>query len=298
MPDYANPPAGPPDPPPNDPRHDRTVIRWVLTVVIVVFGLAGVGLSAEADRLDSGLLFVGVPCLMAFAFAMIPTEGGWPSLMQAITIVLLLFSALLHEGAICVLLAAPLVYGTAAVVYSLSRDRPRHYAFAPFLVLLALEGAVPGARVNPDQDATATAVVADDCAEFRTALERGPRIDPEQDRGRLLDVAGYPTPSEATGTGLEQGDTWRLAMPVGSIDTEVVATAADRIEFTVVEDSAPTTRWVELTGGTLSWDETEDGCEATMAIEYRRKLDPSWWFGPVTELFMNAGADAFLSGLD
>lgn len=35
-----------------------------------------------------------------------------------------------------------------------------------------------------------------------------------------------------------------------------------------------------------------------MRIDYTRKLDPSFWFGPVTDVFMDAGADAFLAGLD
>ncbi len=50
--------------------------------------------------------------------------------------------------------------------------------------------------------------------------------------------------------------------------------------------------------GRLSWREGDDGCHASVRIEYVRHLDPALWFGPVSALFMDAGASAFLAGLD
>lgn len=271
----------------------------MLTALIVVVALLGVWISAVTGRLDSALLFVGIPCLLAFGVSLVNGKGGWGSVVQAITIVLLLASALLHEGALCVLLASPLVYGVAGLIYGASRMASRgRYALVPVVVLLAWEGAVPGARVSPDQAASASSIVAGECAGFVEALERGPRIDPARDRGRLLQLAQYPTPVAADGAGLGVGDSWRLRMPAGAITTEVVAARTDRIDFAVTQDTARTTRWVGLRGGTLAWSQTERGCEATLTVDYQRRLDPSWWFGPVTGAFMNAGAAALLNGLD
>lgn len=218
---------------------------------------------------------------------------------------LLLLSAFLHEGALCVLLVSPLVYGAAFAVHVLVRATERRgtrWSLAGVLVVLALEGAVPGYRISPVHDVSADRVVADDCADFASALDRGPAIDPETDRGWLLDLAQYPTPTTADGSGLAVGDTWHLAMPAGGIDTVVRTsdvTADDgRLVFDVTADEARTTRWVTLEEGTLTWAQRAEGCVAELEIVFERDLDPAFWFGPVTEIFMSAGAAAFLAGLD
>lgn len=273
-----------------------------LTLLIGAFAGAGVFLSALTGRLDSALLFVGIPCALALGIALLPSAGGWATVFQVTTVLLLLSSALLHEGALCVLIASPLVYGTVALAYAVVRSsRGGHHerlGVLPVLALVALEGAVPGLRVNAEQHAEATRVVAGDCAAFEAALDRGPQVDPDADRGLLLGLAEYPTPVSATGTGLAPGDTWRLAMPAGEIRTRVDAASPGRVEFTVTADSARTTRWVDLHGGSLAWHQAADGCRTEMRLDYTRRLDPSLWFGPVTDTFMDAGARAFLASLD
>ncbi len=57
-------------------------------------------------------------------------------------------------------------------------------------------------------------------------------------------------------------------------------------------------KWAAVRGGSLTWAEGPDGCRATLTIDYERRLDPALWFGPVTDAFMDAGAAAFLAGLD
>jgi hypothetical protein len=288
---------GQPDPP---PRRGGTTLA--LVVLVAAVALAGVALAGATDRLDTALLFVGVPCALALGIALVPRQGGaGATAFQATTVVLLLASALLHEGALCVLIASPLVYGTVGLVLGLvhlvRRGSTRHLAAAPVLAVVLLEGSVPGVRVHPEQQAEASRVVAADCADFVAALDRGPRMA-EADRGRLLTWAKYPTPVAATGSGLEVGDTWELAMPAGAIATEVVERTTYRVDFAVTADTARTTRWVVLRTGSVRWAQTDGGCRATLRVDYTRKLDPSFWFGPVTDLFMNAGAATLLNALD
>ena len=285
------------DPGPPDPAPPSTGTSAVLVGIVVVVALAGVWISAAAGTLDSALLFVGIPCLLGLGVALLPSRGGAGSVFQAVTVVLLLSSALLHEGAICVLLASPLIYGAAFAVYGLTRLGSRRYALAPVLVVVALEGVVPGLRVHAEQHAGAEQVVAADCTDFEAALVRGPVLRPG-DRGRLLDTAGYATPVSASGTGLAVGDTWTFAMPSGQIDTAVTEAADGHLAFEVVSDTSKTTRFVGLHGGSLDWADTPEGCRAALVVDYQRRLDPSLWFGPVSTVFMDAGARAFLRGLD
>ncbi|MBM6402832.1 hypothetical protein JQN72_01050 [Phycicoccus sp. CSK15P-2] len=285
-----------PDPPPTS--RSRLVL---LLLVVVLVGMGGVGIAAAFDRLDSALLFVGVPCLLAFLVGTVRGRGGWGSLFQTLTVVLLLASALLQEAAVCVLLAAPFVYGVAALVYGIvvAQRRPTgSFALAPVLLVVLVEGVLPGTRIHPEQSSAAERVVATDCATFESALLRGPRIDPEADRGALLRVFPYPTPTAASGRGLEVGDGWELTVAGGTVRTRVVERASGHLRFAVVDDTSRLGRWVGVRAGSLDWQESGDRCTATMQVDYERRLDPALWFGPVSDVFMHAGVDAFLAGLD
>ncbi|QIK75103.1 hypothetical protein [Nocardioides piscis] len=285
----------------DDELTPRTRLVTML-VVVVPIAVAATILAAWMGRLDTALFFVGVPCLMAFVIGILPGRTSAGAVFQVVTVALLLVSAFLHEGALCVLLVSPLVYGMAFTVYGLARlaeqaDK-RRYGLGALLVLVALEGATPGMRVSPQHEVDAERIVAADCADFEASLARGPRIDQEADRGWLLRVAQYPTPTTATGAGLDLGDTWELGMPAGTITTEVVERAERRIVFDVTADGARTTRWVTLQQGTLTWEQADEGCRADLSLSFVRDLDPAFWFGPLAELFMGAGAEAFLASLD
>ncbi|GAB2773713.1 hypothetical protein GCM10027020_28770 [Nocardioides salsibiostraticola] len=288
-----------PDPGPADPPPVSGARKAWLGVVVVGTGLLGVWISAVTGRLDSALLFVGVPVLLALTVGLARLRGAG-AVFQVVTVVLLLTSALLHEAAICVLIASPLVYGVAFATYGLmraARHSPTTHAFVPLLLLLlAMEGTAPGLRVNPIQHATADQVVAQTCAAFEQSLARGPRFAAGQ-RGRLLDAAGYPTPTTASGTGLAVGDVWRLGSAGGEITTRVIEAGPGALTFAVVTDTSRIQRWVGLRDGQLRWTQRPDGCHAEVGINYERRLDPGFWFGPVSAVFMDAGARTFLRGL-
>lgn len=287
--------AGPDDPPAvSAPR------AALLGLVVVLVGLAGVAIAVATGRTDTALLFVGVPCLLAFAVGMVRGRAGWGVVFQVVTVVLLLASALLQEAAVCVLIAAPLVYGVAALGYGVVRATGRGVravVAAPILAVVVVEGVLP-TRIHPGQAASAEAWVAAGCADVIGALERGPRIDPAADRGPLLRVFPYPTPTAASGPGLEVGDRWTLQVAGGALRTRVVERSASSVAFVVDEDTSRLGRWVAVRGGALSWAQEDGGCRSTMTVDYTRALDPAIYFGPVTDVFMDAGATAFLASLD
>ncbi|MGG5260178.1 hypothetical protein [Phycicoccus avicenniae] len=288
-----------PDPPvPAQPGRGRTL---ALSAVVVAVGLAGVGIAAVTDRLDTAVLFVGVPCLLAFAIGSVRGKGGGGQLFQVLTVVLLLAAALLQEGAICVLLTAPLVYGIAGLVYAgvaYERRSSGSLVLLPVVALVLVEGVLPGTRIHPDQQAGAERVVAARCTDFEAALARGPRIDPGTDRPLLLRVLRYPTPTAAHGAGLAPGDRWTFTLADGEVRTRVTARDASSLNFALEEDTTKLKRWAAVRGGALAWREGPDGCRATLTIDYERRLDPAFWFGPVTAAFMDAGASTLLAGLD
>jgi hypothetical protein len=217
---------------------------------------------------------------------------------RVVTFALMITSAFLHEGAACVLMASPLVYGVAHFVaeiarQSLDRRNGDRYRAALAIVPLLVAGFEGTAyRVEPVQQVSETRVVAMSAEQVAMRLGRGPDFSAE--RPFLLRLTGYPTPTAATGAGLDVGTRWTFMLAGDPIVTEVVARDPRRIAFTVVADQSKTQRWMHWRGGTIDLTPRPDGTtEVKLAVEFTRRLDPSWYFGPIEAAMVGAGLDHF-----
>jgi hypothetical protein len=278
----------------------------VLAGLIAVFGVGFVVVTVRAGRADSALLFVVLPTAIAIALALAPgAASAHGKVFRVTTIGLLLSAVALHEGAICVLLAAPLVYGVAHGI-ALLVQLVRKWRIAPVLLplpmlLVGVEGVHPEWRLHPDQSVEVSRVVQTVPAEVPALLTAGPR--PAGARSLPLRLLGVPMPEHVHGAGLAPGDRWMFGYhgsshgPGGQILTEVTTAGPQEIGFAVVEDTSITGRWVRMNDATLSWKPSGSGTEITIRIDYRRGLDPSWYFGPLQDVLMHAGAEHLLDML-
>jgi len=278
--------------------------RWILAGLVTAAGAAMFVWTVRSGRADSALLFVGLPVVLALALVLIPGRTTHGRVFQITTALLLVTAVALHEGAICVILAAPLVYGAAHGTAALVRLGRNPYALVPIplLLLSAVEGVRPDLRWHPEQTATAARVVALTPDEVWQRLARGPA--PTAVRSLPLRLLGMPTPHHVTGTGLRPGDRWVFHYPHsshgsgGQTVTEVTAARAGRVNFIVVEDSAITSRWLVWRHATVSWRPVGDHrIEVTVSLSYLRRLDPSWYFGPLQQVLMADGAGYLLDAL-
>jgi hypothetical protein len=263
--------------------------------------------TMAAGRTDSALLFVGLPVLLALALVLLPGRTTHGRVFQLTTVLLLATAVALHEGAICVILAAPLVYGmvhgvTALVRLSGGSSRPYALLPIPLLLLGAVEGTNDKLRLHPEQTVTATRVVAATPDEVLQRLTWGPR--PTEVRSLLLRALGVPTPHHVTGGGLAPGDRWVFHYggtshgSGGETVARVTAAAADRVDFEVVSDTAITSRWMVWEGASVSWRAAGGGgTEVGLSLTYRRRLDPSWYFGPLQQGLTHEGAGHMLDML-
>jgi hypothetical protein len=221
--------------------------RWILAGLVGLFGVAVFVLAVRDGRADSALLFIGLPVLMSIALVLMPGRTTHGRVFSVTTVGLLLAAVALHEGAICVALAAPIVYAVA-------------------------HGA--------------------------TALLNGP--GPAAVRSVPLRMLGVPLPERVEGSGLAAGDRWMFHYPGsahgsgGHTVTEVVAAAPGLVEFRVVEDSAITARWLVWRSATVRWKAVGERTEVRLSIVYTRRLDPSWYFGPIQQVLMREGAGYLL----
>jgi hypothetical protein len=278
----------------------------VLAGLIAAFGVVFVVVTVRSGRADSALLFVALPTAIAAALALTPGSTTHGKVFRVTTIGMLLSAVVLHEGAICVLLAAPLVYGVAHGITLLVQLVRNYRKITPVLLplpmlLVGVEGAHPDWRLHPDQSVEVTRVVQALPAEVPALLTAGPR--PTGTRSLPLRLLGVPVPAHVHGAGLDLGDRWMFGYhgsshgPGGQILTEVTAAGTQAITFAVLEDTSITGRWVRMTDATLSWKPSGSGTEVTVRIDYRRGLDPSWYFGPLQDGLMHAGAGHLLDML-
>ncbi|MEU1752522.1 hypothetical protein ABZ436_07695 [Micromonospora matsumotoense] len=282
----------------------RTAANWVLAGLISAFGLVVFVATVRGGRADSALLFVVLPTTLAAALALLPGRTAHGRVFVITTVALLLAAVALHEGAICVILAAPLVYavshGTTALIRAL-RDASRSYAVlaVPLLLLPGLEGSGLAPRLVPDQSVEVVRVVTLPADEVATRLAAGPRPVPV--RSVPLRLLGVPTPGQVSGDGLSPGDRWMFGYhgsahgPGGHLLAEVETVAAQRVGFRFVEDSAITARWLRWRHAELTWRAVDERhTEVRIRVDYTRGLDPSWYFGPIQQVLLGAGVGHLL----
>ena len=180
------------------------LIQFGVFLAILVLGVA----TLASGRVDSAMVFIGLPALLALVIAIGPPAKSVHGMtFKAVSLSLLLCGAAAREGIICVIMAAPLVYGVAHFVAAVI-DKPstkRTYAVVPLALGLGLEGFLPGLRVVPDQTVTVTHTVALTPVEVAQHIAAGPDF---ATAGRPLPMV--PLPGHVTGRGLDVGDGWDL----------------------------------------------------------------------------------------
>ncbi|WP_328340819.1 hypothetical protein [Micromonospora sp. NBC_00421] len=287
-----------------EPPPRRNAANWVLAGLVAAFGLVVFVATVRAGRADSALLFVALPTTLAAALTLLPGRTAHGRVFVLTTIALLLAAVALHEGAICVVLAAPLVYavshGATALIRAL-RDTSRSYAVlaVPLLLLPGLEGSGIAPRVAPDQSVEVVRVVALPADQVAARLADGPRPAPA--RSVPLRLLGVPTPGQVSGDGLDPGNRWMFGYhgsahgPGGHLLAEVETVAPQRVAFRFVEDSSITARWFRWRHAELSWRTLDERhTEVRVRVDYTRGLDPSWYFGPVQQVLLGAGVGHLL----
>ncbi|GAA3386691.1 SRPBCC family protein [Cryptosporangium minutisporangium] len=290
--------------PQETPRRRRGMwwrVGW--TVIVAVFAILGFWITVATGREDSALLFVGLPAGLALLLALAPAPYSLHgTVFVSTTILMLLFAALLQEGAICLLMAAPLVYLAAHGVAGLVRlfDRRLGVAFAlPLLAVIAIEGVIPTLRIAPVQAVTVTRHVVLTPAQVQATVAAGPRFGVARP---LLLRLGYPTPDHAAGAGVDVGRRWHIGQHGGAIVTQVVANEpyrdGRRIVFRRLSDTSMTNHSLIWRTAVLRWASNPDGgSDVRLQIEFERRLDPSWYFGPMEDAFVRAGERYLLDSL-
>ncbi|HEY0704308.1 MAG TPA: hypothetical protein VGD60_16165 [Candidatus Acidoferrales bacterium] len=265
--------------------------QW--TVAFLCIALAAAGLAYRVithSKLEqTSLLFIGVPALLAVLVTCVPNPKSVTGLiLKGMTVGLLLSGPLLGEGFICVLMAAPVFYVVGilvGVVADVSRKSNNPAVVTVLLVLLplSLEGTSSHFSFPRDETVQASRVVDAPASAVERALSRSPQLGvPLPFYLRL----GFPHPAQAHGTGLEVGALRTIHFAggegqPGDLVLQVQQSKPGFAHFGVVSDQSRIAHWLDWKSSDVQWQEIDPGhTRVSWTINFRRNLDPSWYFRP------------------
>ena len=286
--------------------------RWALVTITLALAVGAIAyhLMHGSSLHQSVVFFIGVPAVLAVILSLTPkAKSATGVIVKGITLALLLSGIVFAEGFVCILMAAPLFYLVGvAIGYPIDRVRRRRQSEGKVysvvgigLLLLSVEGAVPGTSFPRDETSSVTRNINANLSEVRQALASTPDFDEPLPFYLRL---GFPRPVGATGAGLRVGDRRTIFFgdespmePMdqshhhsppgepreggGLLELEIVRSNNHSVVFKPTSDTTAFTHWIGWGRSIVSWRAVDgDTTEVTWTFHYERRLSPSWYFGP------------------
>ena len=296
-------------------RYGHRRVNWLATMLLIGIGSVAYHLLAHHGLHSSALLYIGIPYLGALAIVIVrPTKSDqswwhrYRDLSLTSLIVLLGSSVVLFEGFICVLFFLPIYFLVVSLVFALdwlAGKAPKGKslsALVPIIVLgSSFEGTTEVLSVDRIAQAEASRVADLTPEELMRNLTRP--IDLQKDRNWMLSI--FPMPYRVEAESLELGAVHRLRTRYhrwfvtntheGELRLEIIDVAPNRIRTRITHDSSFFAPYLTQIGSEVSLTPiAPDRTEVRLRLNYRRNLDPAWYFHPLQQLAMGQMAAFFI----
>ena len=291
-------------------------LRWLFLI----------GLATAITRLvldsywgTTATFYIAVPYLIGLLiYVLVPQPSGHTKLARAgrhfrsTAIVMLASSFFLFEGFICVLFAAPIYFLFAGIAFATlpapdeetPNNKLRLAGIPAVVALVSLEGLTPALSLEREGSVSAVRVIEADVAEIKHRLAEP--IVLEDDRSAFLSV--FPLPHTVVAGTLEAGDVhtthytykrWFFGNTHnGQLDIEISEVSDDHVKTTVLGNDAYFSHYLTIHGTRIDFRPLDaDRTEVTLTIDYRRDLDPAWYFGPLQREAVEQSADYLIRQL-
>jgi heme/copper-type cytochrome/quinol oxidase subunit 2 len=302
---------------PKKPKLRKSQVKLLVMLAVLTVAFLYFKFLEQNGLNDSAALYLGVPMLIAAGMVLLPeSKSLMGATMKTLTIALLLSAPLLEEGFICILMAAPILYGVAATIAALitrfrkkrgdndSRTLRLSGLSIAILAIASLEGTHQSLTFDRYDSITKSTVVEANIEEIRAKLAESP--DFTKERPFFLRV--FPLPTSVEGDGLEVGDTrklnftyykWFYYKPhIGSATVKVTENQNDTIRFEVIHDDSYVSNYLRWKTGKIQLEAIDDNhTKIAWNISYERKLDPAWYFGPLQHYAVSLTADVLIDNV-
>lgn len=298
-------------------RYGERRVNWLAILLLIGIGSVAVHLLVRHDLDSSALLYVGLPYLGALAIVIVrpakSRERWWHAYRDfSLTslIVLLASSVVLFEGFVCVLLFLPIYFLVVSVAFFGAWLSNRSQGSGGRTLGMVLPVVVLSSSFEGSTEILSAERIAQ--AEASRIVEMPPEqimgnlllpIELDTDRNWLLTI--FPMPYRVDAESLEEGAIHRMHTRYhrwfvtnthdGEVHLEIVHFEPDRLRTRVVHDSSFFATYLTQLGSELTLTRTANGrTEIRLRLEYRRNLDPAWYFHPLQQFAMREMAAFFI----
>lgn len=232
----------------------------------------------------------------------------------AVTIVMLASSAIIFEGFLCVLFAAPIYILFALLsfevwpVYKPDRKRSKEHSdifkvsFVPLAVMvISVEGLTDTTSFPREEVITRTHILNLTPEQIHANLAQPVHL--EEGRSKFLSI--FPLPDRIDAPDFAQGQThtayftyrrWGFTnVHRGETQLHIKTVEPLLVETEITKNTSYFSNYLTIHGTQIKMTPQADGATAvSLTIRYRRDLDPAWYFGPLQRRAIGESADYLL----
>ena len=248
----------------------------------------------------SALLYVLIPYFISVAITLFRPKSDSGSLLgryfNHILTALSIFlstSILIGEGFICILFFAPiyLIFVSIAYInrYILNKKNNKYSIVLPALIILmSMEGVAPSLSLPRHSSVEVTQSTNLSVKEIKDNLAKEFTLDKK--RHWLLSI--FPMPYQIEAGSLKVGDIhtvytryhrWFVANThEGKAELLIEEVGANHVKTRVLSDTSYFSTYLNGTGTEIKLEPNADGgTDIKLKLNYRRNLDPAWYFHPL-----------------
>ena len=298
-------------------RYGARRVNWLGVLLLIGIGSVAVHVLVRSELHASALLYVGLPYLGALTIVLLrppKSDARWWHAYRDSTltslVVLLGSSVVLFEGFVCVVMFLPIYFLVVSIAFvgawwSNRGQGKGGKTFGVLLPVMALSSSFEGTTETLSAEriaqAEASRIVAQPPEQIMANLLLP--IDLDVDRGWLLSI--FPMPYRVDAESLERGAVHRMHTRYhrwfvtntheGEVHLEIVDFEPTRLRTRVVHDTSFFATYLTQLSSELTLTPTASGhTEIRLRLDYRRNLDPAWYFHPLQQFAMREMAALFI----
>ncbi len=277
---------------------------FILLISIAVVSIL-IRLLVNYNFDKTALLYIGIPFLVSLILIKIRnpnTSSSWKKLYinRLIDAFIIMFgsSIVLFEGFVCVVMFIPIYLIILLLMFLTEAFRQRAkkkgrgslsvHILPLIIVISAFEGVNPEISFDRDETVTVSRVVQRSITDIKQNLVKPMNLQ----KSRPWFLTLFPMPYDIKAGSLEAGDIHEINFKYyrwfvtnlheGRMLLEISQVSDNRIKTTFLEDTSYIAKYVSLKGTEIQLDKVDDAhTRITLIINYKRELDPYWYFSPI-----------------
>lgn len=287
-------------------QYGRTRVRAIAVILLIGGASIAIRLLNHYNFHQSALLYIGIPYLISLTIALMRpavSDGTlWHQYRDHLLTALIVFmtsSIVLFEGFICVLFFLPIYILVVTVTFGIrwrlfTYNKRRGSTFIHLLPLIILVASLEGTSDTFSVERNAQVVVTKmtDLSIDQIKRNLAEPFDLQQDRHWLLSI--FPMPYQIDAGSLNPGDVhsaytryhrWFVTNThEGELRLQIVDVEPQRVSTRFIHDTTFFSSYLTPIGTEIKLKEiTLRSTEISLRIDYRRNLDPAWYFHPLQQ---------------